>query len=220
MPVGVWRLRRRWGSLIERAVGPVGVVVVDAVDHEPLELVLVPDDGAVKEFAAQGGDPAFGEGVGHWDASQGAQDLEAFGSEDLVEVAGELAGAVTHEGPGVGEPVGMTHKEVAGGLGGPGARRIGGDTAVEDLAVGDVDEEQQVVAAQQGRVDGYEVAGNSGLGAQELGPGHARALRGGVDAVLFEDSPDSGGSNAVTEADEFAGDAAVSPTWDCWWPSR
>ena len=27
LPVGVWRLRRRWGSLIERAVGSVGDVV-------------------------------------------------------------------------------------------------------------------------------------------------------------------------------------------------
>ena len=61
------------------------------------------------------------------------------------------------------------------------------------------------------RVDGYEVAGNGGLGAQELGPGQARALRSGVDAVLFEDSPHSGGPNAVTEADELAGDAAVAP---------
>ena len=62
-----------------------------------------------------------------------------------------------------------------------------------------------------GGVDGREVAGNGGLGAQELGPGQARALRGGVDVVLFEDSPRSGGSNAVTETDELAGDAAVAP---------
>ena len=73
----------------------------------------------------------------------------------------------------------MTHEEVARRLGGPGAGGVGGDAAVEDFAVGDVDEEQQLVAAQQGGVDGYEVAGNGGLGAQELGPGHVRALRGG-----------------------------------------
>ena len=60
--------------------------------------------------------------------------------EDLVEVVDELAGAVTNEGSGVGEPVGMTHEEVARGLGGPGARRVGGDAAVEDFAVCDVDE--------------------------------------------------------------------------------
>ena len=108
------------------------------------------------------------------------------------------------------EPPGMGHEEVARCLGGPGAGGFGCDAAVEDFAVGDVDEEQQVVAAHQGRVDGYEVAGG-GLGAQELGPGDARALRGGVDVVVFEDSPDSGGSDAVAEADEFAGDAAVAP---------
>ena len=78
LSVGVRRLRRRWGPLIERAVGPVSVVVVDVVDHEPLELALVPDDGAVKELAAQGADPAFGERVGHWDANRGAQDLGPF----------------------------------------------------------------------------------------------------------------------------------------------
>ena len=38
------------------------------------------------------------------------------------------------------------------------------------------------------------------LGAQELGPGNTRALRGGIEAGVFEDSPHGGGSNAVTEA--------------------
>ena len=42
---------------------PVGVVVVDVVHDEAFDLALVPDDGAVEELAAQGSDPAFGEGV-------------------------------------------------------------------------------------------------------------------------------------------------------------
>ncbi len=39
-----------WGRrlLVERAVGPVGVVVVDVVDDEPLELAPVPDDRPIK----------------------------------------------------------------------------------------------------------------------------------------------------------------------------
>ena len=94
---GCWRLAvvSALGSLIERPVGPVAVdvVVVDVVDGEPVELATVADDGAIKEFSAEGGDPTFRERVGHWDASRGAQDLETLGSEDLVEVAGELAGA-------------------------------------------------------------------------------------------------------------------------------
>ena len=125
LPVGVWRRRRRWGSLIERAVGAVSVVVVDVVVHEPLELVLVPDGGAVEQLAAQTADPALGEGVGCGCPNRGLENLEALGAEDLVEVVYELAGAVTNEGSAVGEPPGMAHEEVARRLGGPG-RRSGG----------------------------------------------------------------------------------------------
>ena len=74
LSIGVWRFGRRWGSLIERAVGPVGVVVVDVVGDEVFELALVPDDGAVKKLSSQGADPTFGERVSHWDANRvGAQ---------------------------------------------------------------------------------------------------------------------------------------------------
>ncbi len=45
--------------MIERSMGSVLVVVIDVVDDEALKLVLVPDDGAVEELAAQGPDPAF-----------------------------------------------------------------------------------------------------------------------------------------------------------------
>ena len=89
-------------------MGPVSVVVVEVVGDESLKLVLVPDDGAVKELSALGADPAFGERVGRWDANRGAQDLETFGSEDLVESVYELAGAVTHECSAVGEPLWVT----------------------------------------------------------------------------------------------------------------
>ena len=46
-------------------MGPVGVVVIDAVDDEPFELPLVPDDGAVEELASKGAHPALGERVRH-----------------------------------------------------------------------------------------------------------------------------------------------------------
>ena len=57
----------------------------------------------------------------------------------------------------------------------------------------------------------WPVAGNGGLGAQELTPGHARALRDGVEAVLFEDSAHRGSSDPQAETGELAGDAAVAP---------
>ncbi len=49
-------------------MGPVGVVVVDLVGHELLELAPVPDDGAIGELAADRSDPSFSEGVGNWSA--------------------------------------------------------------------------------------------------------------------------------------------------------
>ena len=62
---GTRRLGPEWWLLMEGAVGTVAVVVVDVVDDEPLELALVPDDGAVEQFSADGSDPAFGGGVCH-----------------------------------------------------------------------------------------------------------------------------------------------------------
>jgi hypothetical protein len=70
-------------------------------------LVLVPDDGPVEKLASQGSDPAFGERVRDRCSDWGLVDLEAFGSEDLVEGVDELAASVTYERSGIGEPVGM-----------------------------------------------------------------------------------------------------------------
>jgi hypothetical protein len=91
-----------WCSLTERAVGPVFVVVfvvvVDVVDDQLFELVLVPDDGAVEKLSADRSDPAFSEGVGHRSADRCLEDLESFGSEDLVEAFDELATPISNEG--------------------------------------------------------------------------------------------------------------------------
>ena len=84
-------------------MGAVGVVVVEVVDDEAVELALVPDEGAVEQLAAKGADPAFGEGVGHRGPDRGLDDPEAFAVEDLVEGGDELAAAVAYERAGVGE---------------------------------------------------------------------------------------------------------------------
>ena len=157
----------RW-SLAERLVGSVLVVVGDVVDEEAFELLTVPDDCSVEEFAADGSDPAFWVGVGHWCPDRGVEDFESFGAEDLVE------------------------EQVAGCLGGLGAGWVGGGAGVEDLTGGDVDEEQHVKPFECGGVDSEEVAGDSGLGVKELRPGHVGAVRGRFDAVGFEDLPDGG----------------------------
>jgi len=157
-------------------VGSVLVVMADVVGDEAFELGLVLDDGAVEEFASDRSDPAFGERVGHRGADRGLEDFEAFCAEDLVERVDELAAAVTNECPCVLEAFGVADEKVPGGLGGPGAGRVGGDTGEDDLAGADFDEEQYVVAAQECGVDGEEVAGDGGLGVQELGPGDVGAV--------------------------------------------
>jgi hypothetical protein len=93
--LGVGPMLRRWGLLLKGAVWPVGVVVLDVVDHEPFELPPVPDDGAVEQLGA---DPALGERVRHRGPYRCLQDLQAFSFEDLVEGVDELAPAVTNEG--------------------------------------------------------------------------------------------------------------------------
>ena len=62
----------------------------------------------------------------------------------------------------------MAEEQVASCLGGPKPGRVGCDASEVHLAGGHVDEEQDVVAAEQGGVDGEEVTGHSGLGAKEL----------------------------------------------------
>ena len=65
--------------------------MLDVVGDQCLELVPVPDDGAVEELAADGSDPSFSERVGNGCPDGGLEDLEAFGAEDLVEALDELA---------------------------------------------------------------------------------------------------------------------------------
>ena len=66
-------------------MGPVGVVVIDLIDDEPVELAAVPDDSAVEEPASKGAYPAFGERIRHGGAPRCGEDLQTFGSEDLDE---------------------------------------------------------------------------------------------------------------------------------------
>ena len=55
----VWWVGGGGRSLFERTVGSVRVVVTDVVNDKSVELAPVPDDGAVKELASKGADPAF-----------------------------------------------------------------------------------------------------------------------------------------------------------------
>ena len=55
-------------SLAEASVGPVLVVVLEEVVEESAELAVVPDQGAVEEFVADGAHLSLSERVGLWRA--------------------------------------------------------------------------------------------------------------------------------------------------------
>ena len=63
----------------------------------------------------------FGERVRHGGAYGCLEHLHAFGCEDLVKGADELACAVAHQSPRIGVLVGVLEQQVPGGLGGPDA---------------------------------------------------------------------------------------------------
>ncbi len=148
-------------------MGPVGVVVGGVVDDEPFELVTVPDDGAVEEFAADRSDPAFGVGVGDGRSDGGVQDLEAFSAEDLVEGVDELAAPVSDQRSGAGELISVVEEQVAGGLG-QAPVGLAVTAARNTCRVGMSMKNRTPVAAEQGGVDGEEITGDSGLGVKEL----------------------------------------------------
>ena len=115
---------------------PVGVVALDVVGDEALELAAVPDDGSVEELSSDGSDPSLGEGVRDRGADRGLEDLEALRSEYLVERVDELAASVADQGPSRVEAVGVGEEQVAGCLGCPRTGRVGRGPGVEDLAAG------------------------------------------------------------------------------------
>ena len=65
-------------------------------------------------------------------------------------------------------------------------------------------------STQQGGIDGGEVTGGGGLGANELGPSDSRSVGCGVDTVVLEDRPDRRGSDTVTEVTEFRADSPIA----------
>ena len=132
------------------------------------------------------------------------EDLHTFGSEDLVEGVDELVAAVAHERTRPGEPVGMAQEQVPRCLGDPHAGGVVRDPCAVHGSGGDVDAQQQVEPAQRDGFDGGEVAGDSGLGPQELRPSDFAACGCRVDSGVVEDLSDRGRSKAVAEPGKFA----------------
>ena len=70
-------------ALVERAVRPVRVVVLDVVAQEQFGVALVPDEGPVEELASHGADPAFGVGIRDACVRQRSDDRRAVAADTL-----------------------------------------------------------------------------------------------------------------------------------------
>ena len=149
-------------SLVESSVRATVVVVLDVFLEELLELVFVPDDGAVEEFVTESAHPPFGVCVGLRRPGRCSGRGDAGSGEDSVEGSGELSGTIANQEP---EPVMVAEaaRQVSGGLGGPGASWVGGDPRKVRLPGADLDDEQNVEPAEQGGVDTSEAGSQDGF---------------------------------------------------------
>jgi hypothetical protein len=129
----------------------------------------------------------------------------AFGAEDLVEIACELAVAVTDEKPRSDAFVAKLHQQVACLLGHPAAVRFGRDPGNVDAARGQLDEEQDVEAFQEERVDGEEVALQDArrLLTKEPAPACLEPLRRRLDPGLPQDRPDGARGQLDPQSDQL-----------------
>ena len=130
--------------LVEASMRAVLVVVLHELVEQPVELALVPDQGSVEQFVSDAADPAFRKGIGFWGAWWGGDRVCTDGSEDVVEGPGVLASAVMDDEP---DRLLVCHREVARGLGGPWAGRVGSDAGEVHAAGVKLDEEQDMEAA-------------------------------------------------------------------------
>ena len=156
-------------ALAEPTVGSVLVVVLEVFAEELFALLVVPDERAVEELAADRADPSFRVRVRDRRVRRGTNDRRALAAEHLIERAGKLFGTVADQEPD--PPLGM-HHEVPGRLRSPHAGRIRGYAGAVHAAGLEFDEEQHVVATQQHRIDGEEVTRHDPcrLAAQERCP--------------------------------------------------
>jgi hypothetical protein len=80
-------------------VWAVAVVVLGVDAEHALEVTSVHDEEPVETFGADGADEPLGDRVRSWRSRGCFGDADAFADEDGVEVAGELAVAVTDQKP-------------------------------------------------------------------------------------------------------------------------
>jgi hypothetical protein len=189
------------------------VVVAHILCQHRRQLPPAHDQHPVEQLTTDGTDPSFRERIRLGRPHRCAEDLDALGAEDHIEAVGELRVPVADEEPELPEVAGQLHQQVAGLLGCPCAGRVGRHPKEVDAAAGDLDDEQDVQAFEQHRVDVKEVACQHavGLGGQEPPPSEIRTARRGIDADAFQQQPYGAWRDRVAKLGEFAVDPAIPP---------
>src|ERR1035437_4291352 len=205
------RFQRR--GAVQGAVRPMLVVVDLVVAQDPPQMVLVPDQGAVRELAAASPNPPFGDRVHPGRPHVAQHGPDPGDREGGGECGGEVRAAVAdHER----DPVCLSaevHERVAGLLGGPFPGGVQGDAEDADAPGRVRDHGQDVSPGTAGQVNREEVAGQDRLGlrAQELRPGRPGPPRRGAGAAGLEDLPYGRRRNSHSQAGQFPMDPAVAP---------
>ena len=132
---------------------PVVVEVLLELAECCCRVPLIDKEDAVEEFAADGADEAFGDGVGPRRPHRRLDDLDAAAGEDGVERGGELGVAIPDEEPVPPAGVVEVHGQVTGQLGQPRSGGVGGDSEDVDAAGGVLDDEERVQPLQCDGVD-------------------------------------------------------------------
>ena len=145
--------------LVERAMRAVVVVVGDVLRQHPLEMIAPENREPIGTLSSDGAHESLGECARSWRSNGCLDDLDALGSEHLVETGRELRVSVPDEE----RDCPRSSCEIAGWVSGlldhPLPCRVRGDPGEIDPSGADLDKEQHVEASEQDRVDGEEVAG-------------------------------------------------------------
>lgn len=145
----------------------VAVVVIFVVAEYCVSVSFIHDHDAVEQLPTDAAHEAFRDRIGPRRPNRRSNDCYADGGEHGVESGGELRVAVAYEEPEPSAGVVEIHGEVAGQLGEPRAGRVGGDAEDVHAAVGVLDHEERIQAAQGDSVEVKQVAGHDPV---RLGP--------------------------------------------------
>ena len=151
---------------------PVLVVMQDVGREDVLEGTAAEDQEPLEALAPRCPDPALGVRPRLRRPHRRLDHPDALGAEDLVELAAEPAVTVTNEKQRPDALVVELHQQVARLPAHPASVGVGGDPGQADAASRQLDEEQDVEALPEQRLDRQEVTLEDArrLPAQELRP--------------------------------------------------